>query len=283
MHDKWDNLRFVLAVVEHGTLSDAAAKLGSDPGTVEARCRSFETMMGQSLFDKQGDTWRVVAGGLKIISSARDVMLSLQMTPHAPGSQIDNPADTLVVSGTDTLCQFVLPDCLSSMLVSNPRLQLSLISNQGYVSLERLKADISIRPARHLPSEYTGEAAAYFGFALYEVAGGADQWLGYDRELSNSICKDWMDKNVDSNLIVTRANSFVVLSELVKLGVGRTLLPTFVGDALPGLKKTEIDLTQEMVPIYVACHHDMKANRRIRGAMNMFVSALRRDSRFTLR
>ncbi|MCB2152823.1 MAG: LysR family transcriptional regulator, partial [Rhodobacteraceae bacterium] len=50
--DNWDDLRFVLAVAEEGSVSGAARRLGVNHATVLRRIAAFEEATGVEIFDK---------------------------------------------------------------------------------------------------------------------------------------------------------------------------------------------------------------------------------------
>ena len=53
MHNiRWDDLQYVLAVAEHGSLSAAARALGVNHATVLRRITAFEEDIGLALFDR---------------------------------------------------------------------------------------------------------------------------------------------------------------------------------------------------------------------------------------
>ena len=50
--NQWDDLRLFLAVAKSGTLTAAAAELGSNAATLHRRLKSFEESFELSLFEK---------------------------------------------------------------------------------------------------------------------------------------------------------------------------------------------------------------------------------------
>ena len=60
MHStNWDNLRFVLSVANHGSVSAAARALGVNHATVLRRVAAFEEDHGGAVFEKTATGYRI--------------------------------------------------------------------------------------------------------------------------------------------------------------------------------------------------------------------------------
>ena len=70
--EDWDDLRFVLAVAEEGTVSAAARRLAVNHATVLRRIARFEDRHGM-VFDKTPRGYSLAQGRQDLVSAARDV------------------------------------------------------------------------------------------------------------------------------------------------------------------------------------------------------------------
>ena len=67
MHNlSWDNLRYVLSVIEAGSVSAAARRLGVNHATVLRRIAAFETSYGGAVFDKSANGYQLMPGKEKL-------------------------------------------------------------------------------------------------------------------------------------------------------------------------------------------------------------------------
>ncbi|MBS0563422.1 MAG: LysR family transcriptional regulator, partial [Proteobacteria bacterium] len=69
----WDDLRFVLAVIQEGSVSAAARVIGVNHATVLRRVAAFEAAHGLALFDKTARGYRIPPDRAQVIEAARDV------------------------------------------------------------------------------------------------------------------------------------------------------------------------------------------------------------------
>jgi DNA-binding transcriptional LysR family regulator len=77
----WDDLRYVLAVAEHGSLAAGARALGVNHTTVLRRINAFESAQAVRLFERLPTGYALTAGGEELLAAARqmgDVAAMLQ-------------------------------------------------------------------------------------------------------------------------------------------------------------------------------------------------------------
>ena len=70
---EWDDLRYVLAVANAGSLAGAARSLGVNHTTVLRRIGAFEKRLGLRLFERLPTGYVLTAGGEELIAEARHI------------------------------------------------------------------------------------------------------------------------------------------------------------------------------------------------------------------
>ena len=168
MHNaNWDDLRFVLAVADNGSVSGASRELGVNHATVLRRVAAFEEAHGAEVFERTAAGYRVRPDRARMIEAARNAAQAVaavgQLMKWAEG-----PRDVVRLTSTDTLCNTVLADLPRTM----PRHEVSLLAANGHLDLSRLEADVTVRPATALPAGMSGRAVAELGFATYRARWG---------------------------------------------------------------------------------------------------------------
>ncbi|MFD3189194.1 LysR family transcriptional regulator [Sedimentitalea sp. HM32M-2] len=265
MHSQnWDNLRFVLTVADHGSVSAAARALGVNHATVLRRVAAFEADHGGPVFEKSASGYRVLPAREKVIEAARDVenaVMSVSRLMHGAMA----PLRGLVrVSSTDSFCQMLLPPVAARLHAESAELQINLLSSNSHLDFARMQADISVRPARNLPEGMVGKSVANLAFRAYATADAPRRWLGLSGALGRSAPGVWMAEAVAPDQIVAGADSFMVLRELARTGMGIAVLPVFVGAVTPGLRPLPRAIPEMAVPIWVGTHSDLCDVPRIR-------------------
>jgi DNA-binding transcriptional LysR family regulator len=276
MHStNWDDLRFVLAVAESGSVSAAARVLGVNHATVLRRIAAFEQFHNAVIFDRTQQGYTVPPEKLRIIEAAREAALAVDTVARMIRGTGARLSGTVRITSTDTFCLTVLPPILADIQTRADGLHVELLCNNAHLDLARLNADISVRPAPKLPDDLRGEAAAVLGFAAYRsIGGGTETWLGLRGTLTRSPAATWMDHNLTLDQIAGGADSFVVLREMVAGHMGRAILPCCLGDTDPRLRRTE-DIPPMSVPIWVASHADLSDAPRLRSLRGQLVEGLR--------
>lgn len=266
MADDWDDLRFVLAVAEEGTVSGAARRLAVNHATVLRRIAQFEERVGSVLFDKTPRGYALPADRARIVDAVREVDRAVLLVHRLiSGARAPLSGDVRITS-TDSFCQILLPPLLAQISVEAPDLRAILVSSNAYVDLGRSQADVTVRPTQKLSDELTGSRAASLGFALYASAAAnplPERWLSLTGQLERTVPARWMAEHVAAELQGDGADSFLTLRALAGLGRGMAILPCFLGDADGQLQRVEGRMPPMAVDIWVASHSDLAQVPRI--------------------
>lgn len=273
MHNEnWDDLRFVLAVADHGSVSAAARALGVNHATVLRRVAAFEAVQGLAVFDKTPRGYTVAPAHRALIDALREVENAVHATERLLRGDRAPLRGQVRVTSTDTLCQTILPGLLAELAAEARDLKIELISANAHTDLARRQADIAVRPAKALPDDLTGEIAAELGMAVFGHDLG-QPWLRPTGALARSAMAEWMAEHCRSDEIGGAADSFHVLAGLASAGMGRAILPCFVGTAFD-LPMLECEPRQMRVPIWVASHTEIAHLPRIRVVRRHLVDGL---------
>ena len=277
MRENWDDLRFVLAVAEEGSVNGAARRLGVNHATVLRRIAAYEDAVEMPVFDKTARGY-AVSGPLKqVIDATREV----ERAVHSVGRMLQGARAPLTgevrITSTDSFCNAILPDILTRLRVSEPELRLELFNTNQHLDLARTHADVAIRPAESPPDGLVGEAVARFTFGLYRAAGHrGDDWLGMAGQLRNTVPGRWLGAQTTIAPVIA-ADSFLTLKELVLHGQGRAILPDYLAkddarlEYIPGL------IPEMAVNIWVLSHADLAdipRFARVRAALGRELGAL---------
>ncbi|RMD94093.1 MAG: LysR family transcriptional regulator [Alphaproteobacteria bacterium] len=275
----WDDLRFVLAVAEHGSLAAAARALGVNHATVLRRIAAFEERRGLTLFERSPAGYRIPPERLKVIEAAREVAAAVEAVELALRGAASGPAGRVRVTSTDSLCVAVLPEILAEITAASPDLRLDLVASNEHLDLSRLHAEIAVRPGLALPPELAGEIGAELGFAVYAPrasSSGPERWLGLGGTLARSAPAEWMAEHVEPDRIAGAADSFVVLAGMAAAGLGRAILPCALGDRDARLRRLDGAMPPLRVPIWVACHAELAAVPRLAALRRRILRGLAR-------
>ncbi|WP_170762036.1 LysR family transcriptional regulator [Ruegeria lacuscaerulensis] len=250
--ENWDDIRYSLAVSRYGSLNAAASALGVTHATVLRRVAAFEERNSCLVFQKSSSGYAVLSGAGAIISAmenVEDAILSLERTIVGANR---SPAGQVRIASTDSLSQLVLPQILNAISSQYPSLELTLLSSNSHHDLTRLTADIAVRPSIKLGEGLVGERAGELTFGIYSDGVSNRKWLKLDGALSSSLPAQWLADHVKTDEMTNGADSFLVLQQMAASGIGKTFLPSFVGDRDSRLHRLTIGDPKIAVPLWVA-------------------------------
>ena len=273
-NQNWDDFRYILSVAETGSLNATAKALGVTHVTVMRRIAAFEARYGQPLFHKSPGGYRPLPGAANILEVAKnveDAVLSVERT--IAGAQ-ESISGTVRIASTDSVCEVLLPDVVTTISTTYPALNVTVLRGNAHHDLTRLTADIAIRPAKKLGADLMGDKAGEVEFKTYAVSSDVQGWLGLTGSLSGSVAAEWIANHVPDRMISHRADSFLALREMAAKGLGKVLMPAFLGCRDHRLVELEAGPDIPAAPLWVASQTEMYQNPRISAVRDILVAEL---------
>ncbi|MEQ9038430.1 MAG: LysR family transcriptional regulator [Silicimonas sp.] len=269
----WDDLRFVLAVADQGSVASAARMLGVNHATVLRRIAAFETRHGMKVFEKTPTGYRVSPDRLALIEALRAASHAVGQVERLIDSHRPGVSTGIRITSTDAFCFFILPDIIAGLSekISSP---VSILSGNAHLDFGRLQADITVRPAVKLPEDLAGTRASSFRFGVFAAEGGQDTWLGLEGAIARSRGGEWVRRITGAGEPGLSSDSFIVLAGLAAAGRGKAILPLFVGDAWDGLHRVDVLDDIPPTPLWVASHVDLQESGRLKRARKYLADAL---------
>ena len=284
----WDDLRFVLAVADQGSVASAARRLGVNHTTVLRRVHAFEEAKKIRLFERLPTGYVLTAEGEQLVTAARgidDTVAALERRIAGRDLKLEG---VIRVTTTDTFMASILPRHLASFRLEHPLIAIELALTNHRLNLTKRDADIAIRPAKELPAPLIGKRVADIGFAVYgansylenrsaDPLASDHAWLAGDEVLANAPPANWMRRHVPDAQIAFRADSFVSLHQAARAGLGLAALPCCLGDADPVLTRLRAPMDDLETGLWVLTHLDLSRAARIRAFIEHMEEALTAD------
>lgn len=281
MHSRidWNDLRYVLAVADHGGLAAAARVLGVNHTTVLRRVNAFEAEQGLRLFERLPSGYALTVGGEEMLAAARQMSGVVADLERRLAGQDLRLEGTVRVATTDTLAASLLPRHLASFRTLHPGVVVELAVGNTVANLSRRDADAAIRPMASPPETLVGRRICPVGFAPFAAPGmSAGPWLAPDESLSGSVAGRWMRANVPNADVAARADSLLALRDLAAVGLGRAVLPCYLGDRDPRLVRAGPLLPDVASELWVLTHEDLRRTARVRVLLEFVGEVLAEES-----
>jgi LysR family hydrogen peroxide-inducible transcriptional activator len=263
-------LKYLMAIAQEESFTQAARKLKLSQPSLSQAIKRLEDEVGHPLFDRL--TRRVVPteAGERLLETARRVMGELDRTAMEIRDLKGEVTGTLRVGAIPTIGPFLLPDILAEFHQRFPAVQFHITE------------DVT---SRLLPMLEQGELDAALVSSIPEHPSIHTALLGHeellailppDCELGQRQHLDWPDlenerllvlgeehcladqvswfcrKNRLSARTMMEGTQLATIAELVKRGLGISLVPALMADQYPGAVYRSVGIPPPTRPLYVA-------------------------------
>lgn len=284
---EWDDLRYVLAVADAGSLAGAARRLGVNHTTVLRRVGALEKRLGLRLFERLPAGYVLTGGGEEMVEAARHIGDRVTNLERKLAGQDLRISGTVRVTTTDTLMASILPEMFAEFRAAHSGIVIEVALSNLMFNLTRRYADVAIRPADNPPEALIGRRIARIAFAIYGsprylAASGktedlaSHQWVGPDDSLAVTSIGRWMRKTVPDSQIILRADSLLALRQAAQTGIGLAALPCYLADLSPDLVRVQGPVDAMESALWILTHQDLRHTARIRAFTEFAAGALGR-------
>jgi DNA-binding transcriptional LysR family regulator len=194
-----------------------------------------------------------------------------------------------VLAASEVHAAFILPGFLAKLRQSHPGIEVEIVVSSRASDLRRREADIAIRNFRPVEPDLVATKIRDVPARLYATPAYLERLgtprLPYDLRDADFISIDgsgmFLKGLVAMGLPLTERNfpvlteSYLVMWELVKQGVGIGILDGSIGDAEPRVVRALPDLEPLMFPIWLVAHRELNKSRRFRIVFDLLAAELR--------
>jgi DNA-binding transcriptional LysR family regulator len=274
-----------LAVCRAGTLAGAARSLRVRHSTVGRRVEALEAALGVSLFMRAPDGFVLTEAGSEIVPLAEAAERAVVAVERRVAGG-DRRVDGIVRVTTSEAFSGFLVRSLSELRMQHPTLIVEVLSGNASLDLAHREADLAIRFVETTDADLICRRLSDIGWSLYASesylarAGtpespadlGRHEVISFDETMARNPGAIWLEEHKAGARVVLRCNSLVSALNASIAGMGVTVLPCFLAEAEPTLRR----LTDEVLAtraIWMVFHPDVAQIRRVRTVID-FVSAI---------
>ncbi|SFC95055.1 DNA-binding transcriptional regulator, LysR family [Bosea sp. CRIB-10] len=283
---EWDDLRYVLAVAEAGSLAGAARELRVNHSTVLRRIAAFEQQLGLRLFERLPTGYVLTAGGEELVAAARSISGTVTELERRIAGQDLRLSGTLRITATDTLMGSILPEILAEFGEAHPGIALEVAVSNLMFNLTKRDADVALRTADNPPPTLVGRRVGKIAFAIYAAPAylarhdhadlAEHRWIGPDDTLGGTSVARWMQAKLPKSEIVLRADSLLAMQQAAVAGLGLVALPCYLGDSVPALACVRRPMPEIETALWILTHEDLRAAARVRAFTDFAYGAFRK-------
>lgn len=231
-------LDYLVAVVDAPTWADAAGRLGVTPSALSQGLAELERRVGVPLFERDGRRRVLAASAAPVLEHARDVLARTRDLADWSARARAGRAGDLRVGMIDAAAVHHYPDALRRFRQERPEVELRLtVAPSGALLAGLARGELDIVVSVEPPSPVDGLTARPVRtdeLAVYApptaARGAPSTWGPWVTFPSGSHTRALMDaalRRLGAPFdVVAESHQPEVLREMVKLGIGWTVLPT---------------------------------------------------------
>jgi len=262
----WDDLQLFLSIARHSGLAGAAKETGKSPPTLGRRMQALEEALGQELFLRHARGYDLTDEGQVLLGRAQD--LEQQILPL---QDLQNEKYPLVKISAGSWMTHVLCQEAAEILRGDLKARLRFISAEHVLDITRREAVIGIRNSR---PEQRGLACRKVGkvkFAGYATDPKIKEWIQVQ---NNTPSANWLAEQ-EGFAISAQVTAPRNALDLAIAGIGRALLPTFIGDRESGLSRVTKPIEELTHDQWLVTHQEERFLPAVRQTIDRIYSIIR--------
>src|SRR5687768_16554444 len=274
----WNDLRYFLAVVRHGSTVAAARALGMNQSTVQRRLAELERRIGRPLVTRRPSGYGLTELGREMVAPAERIEQAvLAFEQQLTASTRDASGVLRVACPEPIVYRITQSKLLERFQAKHPDLRIEFVMSDKYIDLASGEADVALRSGDTDDAELVGRKIADSLWAVYASRRYIEQHgapqrvedlerhlvVGLDESMAKHRAATWLARVAPNAKIVARNNSVLGLVYAVKSGIGLAPLPTALGDNEPDLVRV-LGPIPELARIWrVLAHPDTRRTPRV--------------------
>jgi DNA-binding transcriptional LysR family regulator len=287
MAPSWDDLRIFLTLAREGTLSTAAKALGVSHPTVARRVAVLERQIGARLFERLPDRFVPTSAGEELLSDTQAMERAALSIDRRSAGLSDTVRGVVRLSAGEAMSALLarhLPELRDRLA----EIEFELVASHTLANLSRREADLLIREQvpdlGGIVTRKLGRVAyaiyAHPSIALARLPGaafGSVPWIGFDDDHTYMPGQRWLQQRLDGARPRVRGNNWLVLHEAARSGAGYAILPCYLGDPDPQLRRVGAPIADVFADQWLLVHRDLRALPRMRAVMDAVVDLFHRE------
>lgn len=284
----WSLWRSFGAVIEEGSLSAAARRLGLSQPTLGRHIDALEQSLGTTLFDRTLSGFKPTEQALRLfepVASAQRALAEASMLAEGGHAKLDG---TVRITSSTVTAHFILPPLLRDLREQFPHIAIELLPSDSVENLLLREADIAVRMFRptqlELIARKIGESPLIAcAHASYLQRRGAPQTIadlaahdliGFDRSTQMIDVAQTLGFAMTRESFAFRTDSQTAIWQLLTAGVGISFAQECLINTTPGMVALLPELKLPPLEVWLTTHRELFTSRRIRAIYDRLAETL---------
>ena len=281
----WNDLRYIKAIADAGSVAEAAYKLDVHQSTVFRRLNTLEKELGVRLFERFPGGYVMTAEGEDFCQAADRIEADILALNRRISGRDLRPTGTVRVTMTDALLVGLLAPCLTEFRLTYPEIELEVSLSKEVLNLTKRDADIAIRTTKQPLETLVGRRVCSVAIAIYGSKEylkthpnlsdlNRHHWIGFDETVIDSATTRWFKQNIPHAKFQYRLNTCMGILAAIRENTGLALLSCYLGDSDRSLNRVSLPIPQLEKDLWILTHEDLRYVTRIRTFIDFVASFL---------
>lgn len=276
MYD-WGDLRTFITLSRARSLAEASRLLGVDATTIARRITRLSDALQAQLFEGSGQERRLTEAGQKLLRHAERIEDAALAAAEEVTGERQSLSGQVRLSVSEGFATSVLAPRLHLLTERHPGIRLDIITASGFLNPSKREADMAVMLARPTRGRSTVRKLCDYRLHLYAAQGYLSRHgtptdsamlrehplIGYVPEFLYTPELNYLDE-VEPGLEATlRSSSINVQHQMIAQGAGIGVLPDFMGEANPLLRRVLPEVVEIRRTFWLVTHAELARLARI--------------------
>lgn len=283
----WDDQRAFLSVMENGSLSEAARRLGLSQPTVRARIASLEKALGSALFTRAVNGMIPTKQALALTKHVRAMQRASDALVRAASAPPDAIAGVVRLSVSEVVGMEVVPSMLASLRALHPELRVELVLSNDSANLLEQEVDVAIRMTPPKQQALVARKVATIPLGLYahrhylDIRGvpttmadfSTHDVIGPDRSRRDILFASQIFPDLPPERFVLRTDSHPAHLAAARAGLGIAVAQVPLAGRYDDLVRVLPEIQVAALETWVVLHEDLRDTPRVRALTDHLAAA----------
>lgn len=285
----WNDLRYMLAVAQHGSTLAAAKALGVNQSTVQRRLSELERKMGQRLFVRHATGYKLTEIGELLIPVVQTVERAIHdVYRQSEALKRDMTGVIRLTCPEPIVSRIVEAELLDRFHALHPEIRVEFVTSDSYLDISAGEADVAFRSGEPTDPRLVGRKIAASTWTVYASKSYSQRsgrpatysdlndhtLIGFDGIMENHRASKWLANVAPEARYAAHSQSVLGLLDAAKSGLGLAPLPTALGDAESNLERIFSPIEELERGWYILAASDLRRSPRIAAFFDFIVSEL---------
>ncbi|MCE2659290.1 MAG: LysR family transcriptional regulator [Rubrivivax sp.] len=284
----WALVQAFLAVLDAGSLSAAARRLGAQQPTLSRQLAALEAQLGVPLFERTGRGVAPTAAALAVADAARRMAVGADDLMRSLARERTGTIGTVRVTTSQVAASYLLPPILAALQREEPGIQVELVASNQLTNPLRREADIAVRMVRPAQESLVARKLADIPIVACAHQRYLDRHgtprqpqdlvqhrlIGYDRDDTLRRGFAALGMPVEPDRFVLRTDDQLAYGRLVAAGGGIGFVAAYNLAHWPGVVPLLPMLRIPPLPCWLAVHREIRGSGLVRRVFDFLAEAI---------